>query len=73
MRVNVLQALRKLVVQPVDKADNTAANANNSVLLRLWRALGHVIVVLGDLLHGVRRLRCNDGDELVDLLLRSGP
>lgn len=35
VRVDVLQALCKLIVKAVDEADDTAANENNAVLLCL--------------------------------------
>ena len=73
MGIDVLQALRELVVQAVHKTDDAATDANDLILLGRRCTLRKLIVILGDLLNGVLRLVDNDSDELVHFTLRGYP
>jgi len=74
MRIDVLQALRELVIKTIHKTDDASPNADDSCLFLVRRyAFGQFIVVVGDFLYGVSGILGDNGDKLVDFALSREP
>jgi len=71
--VDILQALRELVIESVHKTEDTTADSYETVLLFFRGSLGEFIVVGCYFLHGVTVVCGHDVDQLVDLLLSGDP
>src|SRR5712691_11471513 len=70
VRIQVLKTAGKLVVQSVDKADDAAADADNTTFFTLRSTLCEIIVIISDLLNCVSVTGNEDADETVNLALR---
>lgn len=73
MRVDVLQASSKFIVQTINEADDTSPDTNNSAFFRSRRAFHEVIVIFRDLLHDESRVGSYYGHELVNFVLCRNP
>jgi hypothetical protein len=73
MGVDILQALRELVIEAVNEADDASPDADYAIFRIRWCALLQFIVIFGDFLHSVGRFFGDNRDKLVDFLLGRQP